>query len=265
MNNLQANFSQVIEFARMQAEPTTKVRGILREYLHTKFLVHLYRQPRASKISLVGGTGLRLLHNLDRFSEDLDFDNLGLMDSEIADLIQETVVLFKNENYDIELVQKSGELKSYFEIRFPNLLFELAVSTNPKEKIKIKIDYSNLWRGQAPRSLWLNKYGMIENIVSNPLDQVLVQKLAAYIQRIETQARDIYDVVWLFSRGARLDKKFMKENSLETLLEVAKQKFTEQGILPKFSNRLRPFLFDEQKVSWLNQFGEVLGKLGEGG
>ncbi len=57
------------------------------------------------------------------------------------------------------------------------------------------------------------KEGLIrvfENIITNPLDQVLVQKFAAYVKRSVTQPREIYDIVWLYSHGARLDESFMK-------------------------------------------------------
>ena len=39
----------------------------------------------------VGGTSLRLLRNLNRFSEDLDFDNWGLSNKQITDLVNEAV------------------------------------------------------------------------------------------------------------------------------------------------------------------------------
>ncbi len=58
---------------------------------------------------------------------------------------------------------------------------------------------------------------------TNPLDQLLVQKLTAYVQRDLTQPRDLYDVVWLFAQGAKLDREFMQVNKLDDILEQARQ------------------------------------------
>jgi predicted nucleotidyltransferase component of viral defense system len=58
--------------------PADKKRALIREYLQSKILYCLYEQKEANRLSFIGGTSLRILRGLDRFSEDLDFDNLGL-------------------------------------------------------------------------------------------------------------------------------------------------------------------------------------------
>jgi len=263
MNNLQANFSQIVEFAQLQGVPTTKLRSIVREYLQARFVANLFTSALSNKLCLVGGTGLRLLRNLDRFSEDLDFDNLGLSDADISHLVNRAVIKFQIENIIVELIEKTGDNKINFEMRFPELLFDLGITSNPREKLKIKFYYSNLWKGQSPEIVLFNKYGMFESIPTNPIHQVLVQKMTAYVKRKRTQPRDLYDVVWLYAQGARLDQDFMVQNGLEGLLSLAKEKYTREGIPATYPTRLRPFLFDEQKVRWLNMFESVLQNLEE--
>jgi predicted nucleotidyltransferase component of viral defense system len=58
--------------------PENKPQALIREYLQTKIIYYLYQQKESKKLSFIGGTSLRLFRDLDRFSEDLDFDNLGL-------------------------------------------------------------------------------------------------------------------------------------------------------------------------------------------
>ena len=103
MNNLITNFNQVLEFAKGYGLPSEKKRGILREYLQVLFLSKFYRNSLAKKMIFVGGTSLRLLRNLNRFSEDLDFDNLGLSNKQITDLVNEAVKGIRKENIDLEL------------------------------------------------------------------------------------------------------------------------------------------------------------------
>ncbi|MDZ7586936.1 MAG: nucleotidyl transferase AbiEii/AbiGii toxin family protein, partial [Patescibacteria group bacterium] len=97
MNNLTANFNQVLEFAREYGLPLGKKRGILREYLQALFLSKLYKNHLAAKLVFVGGTSLRLLRNLPRFSSDLDFDNLGLSNKQIIGLVNESAKAIKKE------------------------------------------------------------------------------------------------------------------------------------------------------------------------
>lgn len=261
MNNIVSNFSHIIEQAKAAGLPEDKRRGILREFLQVKFLTRLYRQPAAGKLSFIGGTCLRLLHGIDRFSEDLDFDNLGLGRDKLDKLITGTTEEFLRENIEVEVSAKLKEGISYHSLRFPRLLFDLKLTTNPREKLMIKIDYSNRWTGQKPETALLAKYGFIEQIITNPLSQIMVQKLAAYVTRTKTQPRDMFDLVWLYSRGAQPDKEFMKANSLEDVIDRARKKFGAEGASESIVRRLRPFLFDEKEIRKVKLLGEVLEKL----
>ncbi len=258
MNNIVSNFNQILEFARKEQVPVEKKRAVIREYLQSKFIAHLYVQPKSNKLSFIGGTGLRLLRNLNRFSEDLDFDNLGLSDLEIKSLIDEVVRKFKAESIGVEVKSTIKEFKNYHEFKFPNLLIDLGITTDPREKLMVKFDYSDTWKAQKPEIILLNKYGFTENVVTNPLNQVLVQKLSAYLNRKMTQPRDLYDIVWLYSKGARVDQDFVNANGLNNLIENALTKCKKEGVSATFKNKLQPFLFNEEDVNRLNLFESTL-------
>ncbi len=261
MNNLITDFDKILGFAKAQGLPINKKRGVLREYLQSKFLVEFYALPTTGKMSFVGGTSLRMLRDLPRFSEDLDFDNLGLSDKEVFELIKKTVDTFDRENIEVELKKRQGDGKIYFELRFPKVLFDLRISSNKKEKMMIKIDYARYWKSQELEFKLFSRYGLIEQVVTNKLDHLIVQKLAAYVGRSRTQARDVYDIVWLYSQGAKIDKQFAKKNKMVDILNMAKLKFGKEGVPTLMKRRLRPFLFDEKEVKKLDLLGSVLEKL----
>ncbi len=261
MNNIISNFNQIVDFAKNQDVPIVKKRAVIREYLQSKFIANLYSQPKSNKLSFIGGTALRLLRDINRFSEDLDFDNLGLSDLEIENLIIEVTRKFKAENIGIEVKSTIREFKNYHEFKFPNLLIDLGITTNPREKLMIKFDYSDTWKAQKTEVVLLNKYGFIENVVTNPLNQVLVQKLSAYLNRKMTQPRDLYDIVWLYSKGARIDQDFASANGLNDLVKKALTKCKKEGVAESFKNKLQPFLFNEEDVSKLKLFESVLSNM----
>ena len=49
-------------------------KHILKEYVECLALEWIARSPWAAKLTFIGGTNLRLTKDIDRFSEDLDFD-----------------------------------------------------------------------------------------------------------------------------------------------------------------------------------------------
>ena len=67
-------YDSLIEQAQSRGMPPTKIRAILREYLQILILKQLYKTESGKKLYFTGGTYLRLIHNLKRFSEDLDFN-----------------------------------------------------------------------------------------------------------------------------------------------------------------------------------------------
>ncbi|MCY7359718.1 MAG: nucleotidyl transferase AbiEii/AbiGii toxin family protein [Rudanella sp.] len=53
-------------------------RFMLREYLQCRILEILFNSDFRNQFAFLGGTCLRLIHDNQRFSEDLDFDNFSI-------------------------------------------------------------------------------------------------------------------------------------------------------------------------------------------
>jgi len=104
--------------------PANKNRALIREYLQTRIIFSLYGKDGSSKISFVGGTSLRLLRGLDRFSEDLDFDNLGLTAGQAQILFQDITTQLNREGFDAHCEIKNKNGSGIGEIKFKKLLFE---------------------------------------------------------------------------------------------------------------------------------------------
>ncbi len=261
MNNIVSNYNQILEFSRQYNIPVEKKRGIIREFLQSKFITALYALSKSEKLSFIGGTSLRLLRGITRFSEDLDFDNLGLTDGEVSTLVEEVVRRFGIEGINVELRSNVKEYKKYFDLRFPDLLKELGITSNPREKLMVKIDYAKYWKGQKNEVILFNKYGFVANVMTNPTNQLIVQKLAAYLQRKQTQPRDIYDVVWLFSQGAKPDLEFAHANNLDGLIGKVSEKLKVEGVPESFYHKLEPFLFSPEDAQKMKLFKGIISSL----
>lgn len=263
MNNAIANFDEILRQAQDYNLPPEKKRAILREYLQTKILSLIYQENISKNLFFVGGTALRLLRGLDRFSEDLDFDTVGITPNQTQKLIKTVMRRLWQEAIAVELYQNTTKKKSFYELRFPDLLAQLRLSSNTGEKLMVKLDIESFWRGQKRETVFVNRYGFLATIVTKSLEQMAVEKLAAYLGREETQPRDLYDLVWLLSRGIKPDLNFAQKNRLPSdLLEKARKKFArEQKSLSGYKTRLRPFLFDEKQISRLDFFEDLINQL----
>ena len=58
-------------------------------------LDYLATSPYISKLSFIGGTNLRLIKGIDRFSEDLDFDCKDLTEDEFIEMTDEVLTFLQ--------------------------------------------------------------------------------------------------------------------------------------------------------------------------
>ena len=71
-------------------------KNIFREYLQYKILEIIYGSPFGKNLFFMGGTAIHILHDSQRFSEDLDFDNRGVNQDDfkaLGKLIKEKLTL----------------------------------------------------------------------------------------------------------------------------------------------------------------------------
>src|SRR3989338_6717536 len=261
MNQIIDSYPEILDFAKNYHLPVTKKRAILREYLQSKILREIYKNKLSVNLLFVGGTSLRLLHNLDRFSEDLDFDFEESFKHNLSGLIAEIHRQLKKENIEVELYKNKTVRREYFEFRFSDLLAELKISSEREEKLVIKLDFEHFWHGHCREIKLLNRYGFLINVVTIPLNQMLVQKLYAYLNRRQTLARDLYDIVWLISHNAKFDRDFSRKNNINItgLINAAEKKFlNEKKKLKNLKLKLAPYLIDEENADKLILFTDIL-------
>ena len=153
------------------------------------------------KLYFGGGTMLRLCHNLNRYSTDLDFWLNSLEDSKSIFLtIKNTIA----DNYKlIDAANKKFTL--LFEIKTP--------SVNRSLKIEIRkeqIDFE--WERKIAFSKYAHKQVMIKGLT---LNQMMKNKIDALLSR--KIIRDAFDIEFLLMRGVELPS---DKNKLESTLQI---------------------------------------------
>lgn len=190
------DLEQILSFAKENNFPAGREKQALAEYLQCIILQSLFQHAPIGKISFIGGTSLRFFYNLSRFSEDLDFDNLGLDSDDFEFLMGKVVKDLLLQGFQVDsLVKIKGAYHCY--IRFGNLLFQNKLSPHADEKILIKIDTVKQDYTFVSDKKFFNRYGIVEEVLVNPKDILMAQKIGALLGRKTAKGRDFFDFIFL--------------------------------------------------------------------
>jgi len=175
-------------------------RYILKEYIQLLILDYLSTTQWIKKITLIGGTCLRLSKGIDRFSEDLDFDCKGLSSEEFLEMTDDIITLLRRNGFRVESRDKENtKLKAFRRnIYFPELLFEFGLTGHREERFLIKIEAQDQMFEYTPVLANIRLNGFFFPFPVPPDSILCSMKLSAMLDR--QKGRDFYDIMFLLPR-----------------------------------------------------------------
>lgn len=238
-------------------------RFILREYLQYKILEIIFSGPFSTKLCFLGGTCLRIIHNQQRFSEDLDFDNFNLSEKEFKSISKNIENKLLSEGYEVECKEIiKGAFHCY--IRFPKILFNEGLTGHLEEKILIQLDTEAQGYKFNPEAFILNKFDVFTSILTTPLPILLAQKFYAVINRKRNKGRDFYDIIFLLSKGIKPDLDYINFKLGITEGNALKNKILETCntiSMQEMADDVAPFLFNPSDVKKILLFKDYLNQI----
>lgn len=260
----------------------------LREILQEIVLLGLYDAGFFKHASFYGGTALRILHNLPRFSEDLDFSLLESNSEFNLKPFQDAIIdTLKSFGFDVNIEIKEKNSKSAIASAFVkgNTIEHLLNINAPKDirnkiqkdqivKIKLEVDTNpplafetqNIIR-LTPRPFSLNAF-TLPSLYAGKMHAILCRAWST-----RPKGRDWYDLVWYIANEVELDTvhlkarlsqscKYLEENSIvipnqftkETIKELLLQRI-ESLDFSKAKNDVQPFIKDIREIElWSKEF-----------
>ncbi len=175
-------------------------KHILKEYVELLALEYISHSPYVAKLSFIGGTNLRLIQGIDRFSEDLDFDCKSLNESEFVSLTDDVIDYLRSYGLQAEARDKSNQNLTAFRrnIYFSELLFELGLSGHREERFLMKIEAQDQGFNYANEIGLVNRVGFLFSVPVPNNSVLLSMKLSALL--IRSKGRDFYDTLFLWQR-----------------------------------------------------------------
>lgn len=239
-------------------------KNILLEYLQTQILKALSLSKFNDSISFLGGTCLRFAHNIDRFSEDLDFDLIKKEGFKIEGLTQDIKGRLELQGFDVDARAKTNEKIHTIYFRFKNVLREFGLNAHRDEKVLVKfeIDY-NPFKNIQTETKFSDSFNERFPMHVNTLETLFAQKIVAIIFRPYQKGRDFYDLVWFLSqKNIEPNYEIFKEKRIDIKNRLELVKFLEEQAkksdLKQAAKDVERFLFYPEQAQWILKLPEYL-------
>jgi predicted nucleotidyltransferase component of viral defense system len=239
-------------------------RHIAREYLQARILSSLQGAGAFVPLAFHGGTALRFLYGIPRYSEDLDFALDGARDTyDFRRYLRAIQSDLTAENYALDVTVKDQAAVHSARIRFQGLLYELGLSPHRNEVLAVKLEVdTNPPAGATLATTVIRRYVLL-NLQHHDRASLLAGKLHAILQRRYTKGRDLYDLYWYLAnpdwpepnlamlnhaleQSAWLGERITPRNWRSTVWRVLSEIDWEQAVAD-----VRPFLMNPHEISLL--------------
>lgn len=175
-------------------------RNVVREYLQARLLSVLQRAGAMVPLAFHGGTALRFLYALPRYSEDLDFAlERPRQGYELRAWLRAARAALEREGYSVEIKVSERRVVHGAFVRFPGLLHEMALSPHRGEILAVKIEVDTRPPAGAGLETTVVRRHVTLRLQHHDRPSLLAGKLHAVLQRPFTKGRDLYDLLWYLS------------------------------------------------------------------
>jgi predicted nucleotidyltransferase component of viral defense system len=189
----------------------------LKEITQELCLYSLAKNNFFEKATFQGGTCLRIVHGLDRFSEDLDFVlHHPLKKFDLDHYLQLSSVYMKAYGYDLQISgadkdQENKNIKKRFlkDDSIKKILF-FHHQHDLRKKINIKIELDINPPEHSISEVKFLDFPTDYSIMSHDMSSLFAGKLHALICRTFVKGRDWYDFNWYLSQKTKINYNFLK-------------------------------------------------------
>lgn len=171
-----------------------------REFLQLLILKLVYDKRHFKNLAFVGGTALRFLYDLRRFSEDLDFSVIDRKGFKFPIFLDRMVSELENTGFSLDVKKgREGTVQSAM-LRFKQILYTLGLSPIKTQKLSIKLEVDT-----NPPKGWNTQISPVSRhfvfaVTHFDIPSLYATKLHACFFRKYTKGRDFYDLLWYLGK-----------------------------------------------------------------
>ena len=257
-------YDSLIEQAKTRGMPHTKNRGILREYLQILILKELYKTEFGKKLYFTGGTYLRLVHNLKRFSEDLDFNSNEITKTKFENLLKRVRIELKKSGINSQVKFAHWDNIYVSKLIFPEVekFYNIISKYSKKGGIVIKVETNNFKSRIKSKIQLISGFGEFFPCMCTDESVLFADKIDAFNKK--SRARHLYDIIFMLSNNYSIDRSILKNLGIKQCpMEVIFERINKfsKTELKKQAEILRPFLFEESEANLIINAQEIMPSL----
>lgn len=251
-----------IMLSRYNCKSTADYENALKEIIQEITLLGLWRSKYFEKAAFYGGSALRILYGLDRFSEDLDFSLLKKnKDFSLNDYLKAIEIELKSFGFSVTIEKKkksvdsnidsafikAGTLQNMIMIDTPKITTQ-KIHPQKKMKIRLEVDVDPPLGFQVEAKYLFRPLPFSVNTYIQP--DLFAGKLHAVLCRSwgnRIKGRDWYDLVWYVSRDISVHLKHL-ENRMKQTGNLKKGIYlTEKKLKEMLLEKVKTIDFDKAK------------------
>lgn len=258
------SIEQIKNYFPVQVQDNAVIyKYMVKEYLQLLILDYLSSTPYVQKIVFIGGTNLRLVKGIDRFSEDLDFDCKNFSEQEFMEMTDAIIVFLNRSGWSVETRDKSNTRLTAFRrsIYFPGLLFSMRLSGHKDERFLVKVECQDQGIAYKPVIVNISGCGFFFPFPV-PTDSVMCSmKISAMLSR--SKGRDFYDLMFLLAQ-AKPDYDYLESrcsiNNLKALKKATSERLKSIDLKVK-QRDFEHLLFTRTKSEKILKFRDFIKSL----
>lgn len=253
-NQMNASFTLKTMLERYELKTVQDYKNAIKEIIQEIALLGLWRGKFFEKAAFYGGTALRILYELDRFSEDLDFcllqtdENFNLKNYE--SFVKEEL---KSYGFDANVEQKIKTKHSAVDSAFikvntmQHLIYigspaGLFKNIHPDELIKIRFEVdttppidniTTVNKNLLLPSPFTIKTFRIEDLFAGKVHAALCRQWQGRVK-----GRDWYDLVWFISKNVSLNLNYLEKRMQQSGFWDKNKKLTSEILIELLDNKI---------------------------
>ncbi len=222
--------------------------NLLREEIHHLILQEIDRKGGFKNLCFLGGTALRMIYGLDRFSEDLDFSvSLSGPGSFVLEPLAKNVAQSLSAfgiNCEVARLRVIQAVHSCF-FKLLNPLHEVDPFFRKGQKLVVKFDVDTNPPAGAGEAISPMSGAHLYKVRHYDLPSLFAGKLHAILYRQYTKGRDLYDFLWYRGKNVEPNRTLL-ENAVEQT-QKKKIDFTQEALREALRERFERVDFEKAK------------------
>lgn len=254
----------------------------LKEIFQEIALLGLWRAKFYKKAAFYGGTALRILYGLDRFSEDLDFTllktdknfNLAPYNQAISEELSsfgfQVSVEVKNKNLETNIESAFIKATTKKQLIIINAASNIINTIHHMHTIKIKMEVDTNPPGKFQtevKNLLLPIPFSVKTLTKSDLFAGKLHAILCRPWQKRVKGRDWYDLVWYIARDVPVNLDHLRERLIQSAAWQKKNKLSQNDVLKLLIHKIHhtdfknaktdilPFIRDKRAVElWSKDF-----------